>query len=268
MPPTHPRRGGTGREQPRAGGRRGPRAGNRHVRAFGIGGAGPVDCGASSDLLGQTELAGRSYSATLVAAVARLAGRGRISPRELGAIVAVHGPGSFTGVRVGLSAVKGLAEPGGIPVAVVSRLAVLAHKAGVLSAALDAHRHEVFLRRGSGRRETARDAGGKDRLCDGHASSPSEIAVCDDAAEELIRAVWPEGGDPNGLRLQAPPDAMECSRRNCSASEFVDLALLDGHYLRRSDAEIFGEPLTDVLGAARMRDGAESTRAIRAMMSF
>jgi hypothetical protein len=26
------------------------------------------------------------------------------------------------------------------------------------------------------------------------------------------------------------------------AGEFVDVALLDGHYLRRSDAEIFGEP--------------------------
>jgi hypothetical protein len=29
-----------------------------------------------------------------------------------------------------------------------------------------------------------------------------------------------------------------------AAGEFVDLALLDGHYLRRSDAEIFGEPAT------------------------
>jgi hypothetical protein len=27
-----------------------------------------------------------------------------------------------------------------------------------------------------------------------------------------------------------------------AAGEFVDLALLDGYYLRRSDAEIFGEP--------------------------
>jgi hypothetical protein len=28
-----------------------------------------------------------------------------------------------------------------------------------------------------------------------------------------------------------------------AAGEFADLALLDGHYLRRSDAEIFGEPV-------------------------
>ena len=39
-------------------------------------------------------------------------------------------------------------------------------------------------------------------------------------------------------------------RRASIAGEFVDLALLDGHYLRRSDAEIFGEP---ALGGAAGR---------------
>ena len=103
--------------------------------------------GASASILGQKELAGRSYSATLVAAVGGLAGGAWDEARtDVGAIVVVSGPGSFTGVRVGLSAVKGLAEPGQIPVVAVSRLAVLAAKAGVTSAALDAHRHEVFLR--------------------------------------------------------------------------------------------------------------------------
>ncbi len=67
---------------------------------------------------------------------------------QLGAIVAVNGPGGFTGVRVGLAAVKGLAESARIPVVAVSRLEVLAAKAGVASAALDAHRDEVYLRVG------------------------------------------------------------------------------------------------------------------------
>ncbi len=102
--------------------------------------------GASANILGQRELAGRSYSATLVAAVGGLLAEHGAKLADVGAIVVVSGPGSFTGVRVGLSAVKGLAEPGQIPVVAVSRLAVLAAKAGVTSAALDAHRHEVFLR--------------------------------------------------------------------------------------------------------------------------
>jgi tRNA threonylcarbamoyladenosine biosynthesis protein TsaB len=104
--------------------------------------------GEEMELLGQTELAGRSYSATLVAAVAELLKQHAVALREIGVITAVNGPGSFTGVRVGLSAVKGLAEPFGIPAAVASRLEVLAGKIGtrgpgVLSAALDAHRREV-----------------------------------------------------------------------------------------------------------------------------
>ena len=60
--------------------------------------------------------------------------------------MAVNGPGSFTGVRVGLSAVKGLAEPAQIPVVAISRLLVLSRKSGVPSSALDAHRGEVYLR--------------------------------------------------------------------------------------------------------------------------
>ena len=98
------------------------------------------------EILGQIELEGRSYSSTLVAAVGELLTQGGVTLREVGAIVAVNGPGSFTGVRVGLAAVKGLAEPAQIPVVAVSRLEVLAAKAGVVSAALDAHRHELFLR--------------------------------------------------------------------------------------------------------------------------
>ena len=100
----------------------------------------------AAETLAQKELEGRSYSSTLIAAVGELlAGQG-IELRDIGCIVAVNGPGSFTGVRVGLSAAKGLAEGAGIPVIAVSRLEVLARCAGVLSSALDAHRHEVFLR--------------------------------------------------------------------------------------------------------------------------
>jgi tRNA threonylcarbamoyladenosine biosynthesis protein TsaB len=107
--------------------------------------------GQSVEILGQIELEGRSFSSTLVAAVGELLAQGGVSLRAVGAMVAVNGPGSFTGVRVGLAAVKGLAESARTPVVAVSRLEVLAAKAGVASAALDAHRHEVFLRLGAAR---------------------------------------------------------------------------------------------------------------------
>jgi tRNA threonylcarbamoyladenosine biosynthesis protein TsaB len=78
------------------------------------------------EILGQIELEGRSYSATLVAAVGEVLVQAGIKLNQLHAMVAVNGPGSFTGVRVGLSAVKGLAEATRIPVVAVSRLEVLA----------------------------------------------------------------------------------------------------------------------------------------------
>jgi tRNA threonylcarbamoyladenosine biosynthesis protein TsaB len=194
------------------------------------------------EILGQIELEGRSYSATLVAAAGELLARSGVELRNLATIAAVNGPGSFTGVRVGLSAVKGLAEPARIPVVAVSRLEVLAAKAGLASSALDAHRHEVFLRLGgSGRQTSELLAGVQELAVVDPAGAP--IAVCDDAAAALLTSVWPT---VELVRTLAPTaaDALKLCAPRVVAGKFVDLALLDGHYLRRSDAEIFGEPAT------------------------
>jgi tRNA threonylcarbamoyladenosine biosynthesis protein TsaB len=196
-------------------------------------------------ILGESHLGGRTYAATLVSSVCEMLGLAEVGLPEIDAIVAVNGPGSFTGVRVGLSAVKGLAESTQIPVVAVSRLEVLAAKAGTGAAALDAHRQEVFLRLG----ETAGGArellAGAEELA-GLAATFSEgaggaIAVCDEAAELLLRSVWP-GAEL--VRTDAPKaaDALRLCAARAAAGEFADLVLLDGNYLRRSDAEIFGEP--------------------------
>ncbi len=195
--------------------------------------------GRDLEILGQTELEGRSYSATLVAAVADLLAGAGVGLKDLAGIVAVNGPGSFTGVRVGLSAVKGLAEPMQIPVVAISRLLVLARKAGVPSCALDAHRVEVFLRLeevGVAPRELL---AGKLELA-AIRQVPLRAAVCDEAAAELLTAAWPE---VRLVRCEEPAakDALSLGEARLVAGGNVDLALLDGNYLRRSDAEIFGE---------------------------
>jgi tRNA threonylcarbamoyladenosine biosynthesis protein TsaB len=197
--------------------------------------------GDAVEILGQIELEGRSYSATLVAAVGDLLAGSGIGLRNLAAIVAVNGPGSFTGVRVGLSAVKGLAEAARIPVVAVSRLEVLAAKAGQASAALDAHRHEVFLRLGRPDLETIEMLAGAAELA---AIDPAgaRIAVCDDAATALLASAWPRAAL---VRTTAPAaaDALALCAPRAAAGKYADVELLDGHYLRRSDAEIFGEPV-------------------------
>ena len=57
------------------------------------------------------------------------------------------GPGSFTGLRIGLAAVKGLAFPGSVPCAPVSTLEALAAShvgTGTVLCALDARRGQVY----------------------------------------------------------------------------------------------------------------------------
>jgi tRNA threonylcarbamoyladenosine biosynthesis protein TsaB len=194
--------------------------------------------GRDLEILGETELEGRSYSATLVAAVADLLTAAGATISDLGGIVAVNGPGSFTGVRVGLSAVKGLAEADRIPVVAVSRLKVLARKAAVPSAALDAHRGEVFLRLERTGRDAEELLAGPEELAL-LSPAPVRIAVCDDAATAMLAFAWPQ---TQKVRVAAPraSDAMRLGEALLVAGVAQDLALLDGHYLRRSDAEIFG----------------------------
>ena len=191
-------------------------------------------------ILDEIELAGRSYSATLVTAVGDLLSHAGLALRDIGCIVAVMGPGSFTGVRVGLSAVKGLAEPGGIPIVAVSRLEVLAAKAGIVSSALDAHRSEVFLRLELPGEELAEMLAGAGELA-AIESPPAAIAICDHGVAALLHTAWPS---VRLVRITAPTaaDALEFAAPRIAAGEFVDPVWLDGHYLRRSDAEIFGEP--------------------------
>ena len=190
--------------------------------------------GDAVEILSQNELEGRTYSATLVASVAEVLARNGAALRDIGCLVVVNGPGSFTGVRVGLSAAKGLADGAGIPLVAVSRLEVLARKGGLANAALDAHRNEVFLRLlGT---ELLAGAADLETL-----PAPLKCVVCDANSSRLIAAAWPA----TSLVSVAPPtaaDALLLAAPLVLSRRFVDVALLDGHYLRRSDAEIFGAP--------------------------
>src|SRR5437660_713274 len=67
-------------------------------------------------------IAGGTFSAQLVPTVAALLQKHSFAPEQLDGFVVVSGPGSFTGLRVGLGAVKGLAEILQKPIAAVSLL--------------------------------------------------------------------------------------------------------------------------------------------------
>ncbi|MBM3725335.1 MAG: tRNA (adenosine(37)-N6)-threonylcarbamoyltransferase complex dimerization subunit type 1 TsaB [Acidobacteria bacterium] len=86
------------------------------------------------------------YSETLFGSMRELLDRHGVRAGAVDAFAATSGPGSFTGVRVGLAAVKGLAEASGRPCVGVSTLAALASFGSrpTRAALMDARRGEIF----------------------------------------------------------------------------------------------------------------------------
>ena len=99
----------------------------------------------------------RARSADLLVAIDLVCRRAQVAPARLDAIAIGAGPGSFTGLRIGMATAKGIAFAARRPLWAVSSLAALAHDAArglagaadapadaVIAAVLDARRGEVF----------------------------------------------------------------------------------------------------------------------------
>src|ERR1700690_3230390 len=101
----------------------------------------------SCNVLEVVPLEGGTFSAQLIPQVASLLARHGRTKQDTGAFAAASGPGSFTGLRVGLAAVKALAEVLHKPIVAVSLLeavAVASRARGKTIAALDAGRNEIY----------------------------------------------------------------------------------------------------------------------------
>src|SRR5216684_4989526 len=86
-------------------------------------------------------LDGGTFSARLVPQVAALLAKHGLNKRDIDGFAVVSGPGSFTGLRIGLAAVKALAEVLAKPIAAVSLLEACVFSSGAegtVMAALDA----------------------------------------------------------------------------------------------------------------------------------
>jgi tRNA threonylcarbamoyladenosine biosynthesis protein TsaB len=181
-------------------------------------------------------LQGRTSSERLVPAVRRLMEARGWRLGELAAVVVVDGPGSFTGVRVGLSAAKGLSEAGGVPLIAVSRLALLAAcvdgGGGAVYAVLDAGRGEFYVGEYAGRRCV------REVLMDGEsvmvAAAGGVVVVCEGKVAEALAGLGPRVVDE-----PSAGDALPFALERIEAGDFDDAATLDANYLRRTDVEIF-----------------------------
>src|SRR5438034_4673535 len=102
---------------------------------------------ATSALVSDGEVLGErtSRAVTVLEDIDALLRQAGAHTRELGGIAVGIGPGSFTGVRIGLATARGLALALGVPVAGVSTLDALAAGAPGAVPVVDARRGEVFV---------------------------------------------------------------------------------------------------------------------------
>jgi tRNA threonylcarbamoyladenosine biosynthesis protein TsaB len=189
------------------------------------------------------ELAVRTYSARLIPEIASLLESKYATLREVKAIVVVKGPGSFTGIRVGLSTAKGLAEGAGIPLIAISRLALLANASGLphVLAAIDAGRSEYYVGEyRNGHKLSEMLLNSEDTVA--VAKRPGAgVLICDESRADDLSASACSALAICGPVYMQPPDAAEAIRFSLGrfrASDFDDLETLDANYLRRSDAEV------------------------------
>jgi tRNA threonylcarbamoyladenosine biosynthesis protein TsaB len=164
------------------------------------------------------------------------------------------GPGSFTGVRVGLTTVKAWSEVFGRPIAAVSRLEALASQAEegakVVAAFVDAHREQVFgalyVRKG-GRLERVEDeivmAPGKFVGWVGARSGTERVAwVSPDPEHMTFQETWRERQE-TGEKVQKvsavfAPVIGKIGYQKLLENRTADALTLDANYVRRSDAEL------------------------------
>jgi len=187
------------------------------------------------ELLEQVALhAPAGFSQILFGELERLLARHGVKTAEMDCFAAASGPGSFTGVRVGLACVKGLAEAVGRPAVAVSNLEVLARcgTAPLRGAVIDARRGEIY---------------GAVYDCEGRLVSPEVVARLDPwlaalppGVSEFVSAM----PLPAVSRVIPAPAALaaviaEIARARLLRGEASDPAALDANYVRRSDAELF-----------------------------
>lgn len=196
------------------------------------------------------------YSSWLLPTVGRALERAGVRRQDVGGYAVAAGPGSFTGVRVGLTSVKAWAEVYGKPVAAVSRLEAIAVAARLttspyVAAFVDAQRGQVFgavyRREGSGLAkigeemvmpparlvETAVELANRERIA--WASPDAGLLTGAEAWREREK----RGESVEQVSATLAGILGRIGLRRVNEGKTTDALGLDANYVRRSDAEIF-----------------------------
>ncbi|HTR26678.1 MAG TPA: tRNA (adenosine(37)-N6)-threonylcarbamoyltransferase complex dimerization subunit type 1 TsaB [Terriglobales bacterium] len=197
------------------------------------------------ELIDVMPLAGGTFSAQLVPQIAALLAQHRYTKFDLDGFAVISGPGSFTGLRVGLAAVKALAEVLHKPIAAISLLEAVAASvtsSGHVFAALDAGRGEVYVgeyEAGDVPKMASERLLIREELVSETKAGNRTIVTPDAATAEILRAA------SIACEKVAYPGAEVIARlgwRHILKGDAVSPDALEANYIRRSDAEVFSQP--------------------------
>jgi tRNA threonylcarbamoyladenosine biosynthesis protein TsaB len=192
-------------------------------------------------------LTGGAFSAQLVPQIAALLEKHKYSKNDLDAFAVANGPGSFTGLRVGLAAIKALAEALRKPIAAISLLEAVAWSStahgtarGRVFAAMDAGRGDVYV----GDYELAPQLRmHSERLLSREefiAIAKGATVVTPDAAlAEMVRAA---GVQVEQIEYPGSAVIARLGWEHLKLGQTVLPEELEANYIRHSDAEIFSKP--------------------------
>ena len=193
---------------------------------------------------------GLTHSATLMPMVSDLLKNTGLTLEEMDVVAVAAGPGSFTGVRIGVAAAKGLAWPGDKPCAPCSTLESMAwqcaHVGGEICAAMDARRSQVYCARfwaehGELTRLTRDRAVGLDELVEEVRASGKPQTLVGDGAHLVQKALEEQGLPcvlmPPHLRYQTAWGVAQAALRMAREGQLVSAAAMAPSYHRLSQAE-------------------------------
>jgi tRNA threonylcarbamoyladenosine biosynthesis protein TsaB len=174
------------------------------------------------------------YGKVLYPSIAALLERNGVAIRDIDRFAAASGPGSFTGVRVGVTCVKGLAEALGKGALAVSNLEAVARfgRAPLRAAMADARRGEIYA--------AVYDAAGQIVVPEMVVKVPEWLALLPKDDLEFVSSDFSAFGDalPDLPRVTAPRTLAAAIARIACDREPHDPAALDANYVRRADAEM------------------------------
>ena len=203
--------------------------------------------GTNCETLALEPLTGRSYSAELIPKLAAMLSAARLDKSHIDSFAAGTGPGSFTGLRVGLSTIKALAEVLLKPIAPVSLLEAMAWTiapAPSVMVALDAGRDQVFvgeyLTRSVALPTPLRESLlSLEELARELNSTGHPVYTPDRGLMEIVKA-W--GTRAVFVERPRADTIARLGSVKLVAGQGITPEALDANYIRRSDAEVFAKP--------------------------